>query len=226
MLLDLSCCRLRAINSLGEMHMNYNFFGIPVYETNMESFDAISTEMINRITHLFETDDDIAHESQRGGSKSVYYKCNFRLHNTVDISPITDFILEHAKIYWGQLNYSKHLTPQILNTWANITPPGGNWDSHMHSPAPIAGAFYLNASPDMGNLVFEHPLETLLACQPYDFDEKPKHFDSIVEAKTGKLVLFPGWLKHKTQINNSDQTRLVIGINIGCHGTVNYIHLI
>lgn len=201
-------------------------FGIDIHEAVMPNYNEFAQEAIGKILPLFENPDEREHESQRGGAKSVYYKYKFRLHENIDISPITDFILEQAKIYWNHLKYSKNLTPQILNTWANLTPPGGHWDSHFHSPAPIAGAFYLDAPPGVGNLVLEHPLETLLACQPFEFDLEPRHYDHVVNVFSGKLVLFPGWLRHRTQVNTSSENRLILGVNIGCQGSVSYLHLI
>lgn len=206
--------------------MNRNIFGIDIYEAEMPNFDRISNDIINKVVPTLLEPDIKDHESQRGGSRSNYYKVNFQLHKDIDISPVSEFILSQAKIYWDHLKYSKRLTPKILNTWANITPPGGHWETHIHSPAPIAGAFYLNAKPGMGNIVFEHPLETLLACQPFEFDLEPRHYDFVAESKTGKLILFPGWMKHRTQVNHSNEPRLVIGVNIGCEGTVSYTHLI
>ena len=32
-------------------------------------------------------------------------------------------------------------------------------------------------------------------------------------ARTGDLVIFPGWLNHETSVNESDDDRIIIGAN-------------
>jgi len=202
--------------------MNTNIFAMPIKEIIMPNFDQIAQDAIDKVLPLF--DEDCVHDFSEDGNLSLYYKNN-RLADSVDLSPIINFVNEQAQIYWSSLNYSKFLKPYVLNSWANITRPGGRVMSHTHSPAPLTGVIYLKATPGMGNLIIEHPLETVLACQPYEFDFKPKLFGHEVVSETGKLVIFPGYLRHRTQVNNSNETRVVIGFNIGCRGQVNYIHL-
>jgi hypothetical protein len=64
-----------------------------------------------------------------------------------------------------------------------------------------------------------HPNEQILGRLPYYETEESKQgryfFDHLVKPKAGKLVLFPGWLYHKTQVNESDHERIVLGLNAG-----------
>lgn len=204
--------------------MNLNIFPITVKEIFIPDFDTIAQDAIDNIMPLFDKPEECTHDFSMDGGLSLYYKYN-RLADTIDLSKIINFVNIQAGLYWEELNYSKHLKPYVLNSWANITPPGGHWASHNHSPAPLSGVVYLKSSPEMGNLILENPLESLLSCQPYEFDFKPKLFGHEIKSETGKLVLFPGYLKHRTQPNPSNELRIVIGFNIGCRGQVNYIHL-
>lgn len=204
--------------------MDKDIFALRIREVFMPNFEPIAKDAMAKIMPLFDTDPaELQHDFALNGGLSLYYKYN-RLADQLDLKEIIQFVNEQAQLYWKSLNYSQYLTPYVLNSWANITPPGANWGSHNHSPAPLAGVIYLNANPSMGNLVLEHPLDTVLSCQPYEFDFKPKLFDYEIKSETGKLVLFPGYLKHKTQLNPSNDLRLVIGFNIGCRGQVNYLH--
>jgi ectoine hydroxylase-related dioxygenase (phytanoyl-CoA dioxygenase family) len=66
--------------------------------------------------------------------------------------------------------------------------------------------------------VFENPLEALLKHQPIKAlqDRNTYHtlFDHEVKVEAGDLVIFPGWLRHKTQVNSSNSDRIMIGANI------------
>lgn len=205
--------------------MDNDIFALKVREVFMPNYEEVVKDAIDKILPLFEEDiDPFPHSID--GHKSLYYR-HSRLTETVDLSKIIQFVNEQAQSYWEMLNYSKFLKPYVIQSWANITPRGGRLATHSHSPAPIAGVFYLNATPEMGNFVIEHPLETILKCQPYEFDFKPKTiFNHEVKSETGKLILFPGYLRHGTLPNLTDESRIVLGLNIGCEGQVKFCHLI
>ena len=82
---------------------------------------------------------------------------------------------------------------------------------------PIASAFYVNATDDMGMLEIENPLDTILKLNPNDNRLVP-HFDTHkVPVEDGKLVLFPGWVRHFTRSNMSNDDRIIISFNIGAN---------
>ena len=45
-----------------------------------------------------------------------------------------------------------------------------------------------------------------------DFDEEEFNWKKV-EAKTGDVLIFPGWIKHRTQPNESDENRWVLTSN-------------
>ena len=139
----------------------------------------------------------------------------FKLENISYGSVIETFVNEHLKIYWNQLHYTEDFEPYIVNCWATRSTNGASWGSHAHPPFPLAGVFYVNASPEQGNIVFESPLEILLGCQPIKDIGTCPFFEHTEDAISGKLLLFPGWLKHKVQSNPTDNPRVIFGFDIG-----------
>jgi ectoine hydroxylase-related dioxygenase (phytanoyl-CoA dioxygenase family) len=83
---------------------------------------------------------------------------------------------------------------------------------------PVVGSFYLKKPPDSGGLCFENPMEILLKHQPLEkiYKLERSNYDTMldheVNASEGDLVLFPGYLKHYTQPNQSNQDRIIIGV--------------
>jgi uncharacterized protein (TIGR02466 family) len=193
-----------------------DIFPLKIYEAQFENYNLIKQDAVDKVMPFFENKEEAKHDLMRN-SYSIANTVR-DLHKRVDLSAIVEFMELHINTYWQQLGYSHRLNPYILHLWANNIPIGGNLESHHHNPNVMAGVFYLNASSDMGNLRLENPLDLLLGRMPWENDFGPVNLDHEVSINDGKLVLFPGWLKHRTLVNKTDNNRLVIGMNIGCQG--------
>jgi len=199
-------------------------FPIKIYEVEFPNYNLIKESLLTEIRGLFDAVDRELYSKHRlfrnayslEGTKDFEYR---DLHKRISHTQVIDFIQQHVKEYWNQLGYVKSHEPNIVHMWANLTPKNGNIIQHNHSPYEIAGSFYVDADPDMGCLALVNPNEMILGRLPYYDTEESKQgryfFDHLVEPKPGKLVLFPGWLYHKTQVNTSEQERIVLGLNAG-----------
>jgi uncharacterized protein (TIGR02466 family) len=142
------------------------------------------------------------------------YNASRDLHKNIVFKPVVDIINYHVNIFWKELNYN-HI-PFIQEMWTNRYSSGSFIDVHNHAPIPLTVSLYLKK--ESGNIVFENPLETILKHQPYKQlqDRNSYHtlFDYELEINAGDIVIFPGWLKHKTLPNDSNHDRIMIGANI------------
>ncbi len=200
-----------------------DIFPVQIYEVDFPNYDKIKDGLLNDVMSLFNQNLDLYANhrlfnqsySLEGTAEGQYRN----LHEVLDYPELMSWIKEHVQQYWTALKYSKFVKPEIHHMWANLTPKGGNIIQHNHSPFEIAGSFYVDASPDRGSLVLVDPNEMIRGRLPhYDSYESKQgryYFDHIVEPRPGKLVLFPGWLYHKTQKNPIDTPRVVIGLNAG-----------
>jgi hypothetical protein len=74
---------------------------------------------------------------------------------------------------------------------------------------------YLNLPENGGFIQFKDPLE-------YHHGHLTKQFDTelgswrTMPAKTGDVLMFPGWLRHRTEPNKSKEKRWVLTTNINC----------
>ena len=50
--------------------------------------------------------------------------------------------------------------PIIGNMWANINPPGGYNRPHIHPNSHFSGVYYIKATKDSGEIVFNDPRST------------------------------------------------------------------
>ena len=200
-----------------------DIFPVQIYETEFPNFVEIEQDLKTHVTNLFQENLELFSNhrlfnqsySLEGSEPGMYRD----LHKRLPFPELIEFVRHHIKEYWKCLGYTKYHSPDIVHMWSNLTPKGGNIIQHNHSPFEIAGSFYIDASPEQGCLALVDPLEQIRGRLPYYENEESKQgryfFDHLVEPKPGKLVLFPGWLYHKTQKNPSDNPRLVLGLNAG-----------
>jgi uncharacterized protein (TIGR02466 family) len=202
-----------------------DIFAIKIYEVEFPNYETIQQELLADVLSKFDVNRDqyAGHRLMRGdvaltlsGSKPHQFR---HLHRYLKNQEIVAFINKHLKIYWDGLGYNKTITPDIVHMWANLTRKGGNIIHHNHNPFILSGVFYVNATPDMGKLALIDPNEVILGRMPFYTEDETFQgkyfFDHLVEPTPGKLVLFPGWMYHKTQPNPTDEERVILGINSG-----------
>ena len=165
----------------------------------------------------------------RGGEYGIMYDViNFANPDSPEnisnpaLRKLHDWLEEQCKQYWNELTYNQLLHPYVLQMWGVWQTPGGFTASHNHAGIPIAASFYIDAE-NKGNFVLEDPSELVLSRAPYNkIKGTPKRFHQEIEVKNGRLVLFPGWMKHFSRSNTSDSERVLMAINYGCYGQVYY----
>jgi hypothetical protein len=209
-----------------------DLFAHTIYEVELDDYSVIQTPLIDYITSNFNSEfineyTGHDHPLRAGAVTKIYDKLSYGRENKIIEDPnlklIFDWITEHGKEYWKILNLSQHLNPYILQLWATGVKRGGFVASHNHNPIPVSGVFYLKAEPRLGNLFLENPLDLVLGKSPHHVDQHtPTRFNYEVQAISGKLVLFPGWMKHFTRPNPTDDLRMSMAVNFGCEGQVHF----
>ena len=141
-------------------------------------------------------------------------------HNT-DISK--EFLLnytgmEHIKDQIQQCinNYSDEVGLEplaITSSWFNIMKPEGHVLPHHHRVSTVSGAFYVSSEPNTCPLFLKNPLDNTkmldIAASRNQYTSDTAQIDSI----KGRLIIFPSYIEHHTEINQSEQSRIVISFN-------------
>lgn len=105
---------------------------------------------------------------------------------------------------------------ELYNIWININPPNSYNHLHNHTNSVLSGVYYVDAQEGQGNIQFERSDngEYHIPAQV----EKGTYYTSTratYASKTGALYIFPGWLKHSVQGNQSTADRISISFNYG-----------
>jgi uncharacterized protein (TIGR02466 family) len=95
----------------------------------------------------------------------------------------------------------------LTNSWVNVTHPGGKTLGHKHPNTFIVVSTYLNVPENGGFYEAKDPLEDL---KSFYYRNDPDWYWKQVPVTSGDLLLFPGWLKHRTQENKSNEDRWVL----------------
>jgi hypothetical protein len=207
-----------------------DIFPLKIYEAEYPEFDKIQGALIDHISKNFNSEfineyNGHDHPLRSGALTRICDAVDFQEQGkTIDdpnLKLLIDWITEHGKEYWKILNLSTYLDPYILQLWVTAVNKGGFVASHNHNPMPIAGVFYISAEEGQGNLMLENPSDLIVGKAPYEKTKGvPNRHTFEVEARSGKLILFPGWMKHSSKANNTDDVRMSMAVNFGCHGQV------
>ena len=99
--------------------------------------------------------------------------------------------------------------------WTTIYPKGGYIPVHNHSPYLLSGVCYLQTPENCGKLVFQDPSWVGKANTPFTQSTFPiLGTQQKITPKAGDMFLFPGWLPHWTEGNQSDQDRIILSFNM------------
>ena len=104
---------------------------------------------------------------------------------------------------------------KITEMWSIINPTNSSNSRHIHSNNYISAAYYIKAPTNSGDIVFYDPRSANVIRTPtIDSQNKLNSTTFSVSPKEGLLVLFPSYLHHSVDVNNSNDERVVISFNI------------
>lgn len=97
--------------------------------------------------------------------------------------------------------------PYLQAMWANINTKGNYNGQHTHE-GELSGVFYCQVPENPGRLVLVNP-----AVRSYISVIRSNNFS--INPERLALIMFPSWLEHYVEPNQSDDPRISISFNIG-----------
>lgn len=173
------------------------------------------TEIAQRSSKLLDTIYDEGEVEQDGGITSTGHLD--APHLWPEMSVLNKWLRVRAEQVLNEwdLNFN---TFGVTKSWVNSHYHGAWTDSHDHGDAHLVCSVYIQQPDNGGNLEFENSDRQLFAGYPRFAQNKSKlhNYFTEVEVKQGDVVFFPGWLSHRSQKNNSNERRIVMGMNWHC----------
>ena len=106
--------------------------------------------------------------------------------------------------------------PVLGNMWANINPSGGYNKPHVHPNSLFSGVYYVKTPPNCGRLICQDPRPGIQTVMPTRKSvEIPKYLwrDVHLQPQENRVVMFPAWLWHSVEPNQSKDMRISVSFN-------------
>ena len=126
---------------------------------------------------------------------------------------VNDLFEAQYKIYDEEYLDSE---PYLGNMWANVNPPGGYNNAHIHPNALWSGVYYVKTPKNCGKLKINDPRAAASMTRPRNKSgELPIRLWREVnyEPKAGRCIMFPAWLIHCVDVNRSNDIRISVSFN-------------
>tara|TARA_B100000965_G_scaffold111233_1_gene91835 strand:+ start:691 stop:1308 length:618 start_codon:yes stop_codon:yes gene_type:complete len=192
-------------------------FGTPIYYNEVDNYEKIQQDF------------DEVIEATRDGDLGGRSQIQFRIHpeygqthylsdpNSQEhlferfaLDNFREEINRNLKLYCASLQFEWR--PYTINSsWIALFKNGNFGHCHHHGSADISGVYYLkkgDLDADDGHIYFKSPLVQAQTSLCY-FGGK-----IVIPAKQGGLLLFPGWLEHGVNMNNSDEDRISVSFDV------------
>lgn len=118
-----------------------------------------------------------------------------------------------------RIGESQHFMPNMTyrhQAWINISPPGASNSVHYHANCHFSGVYYISLqAPECGSIFFRDPrVASRMLTYPTDKATDFTTNEVRMRPEEGRLYVFPGWLEHGVEVNQSDSDRVGISFNV------------
>jgi|TARA_Y100000015_G_scaffold11043_1_gene10527 uncharacterized protein (TIGR02466 family) len=136
------------------------------------------------------------------------------MHELPQFKKLVDMLYECQRTVYQQEHYESE--PFLGNMWANINPPGGMNRAHQHPNSLWSGVYYIKAPKNCGHLKIDDPRASAAMFRPRQKAHKlPQRLyrETHYEPIDGRCIMFPSWLMHCVDPNESNDIRISVSFN-------------
>ena len=183
------------------------YFPTPIYIADIKH-PTLNQELERDIISWSNKDKGITRTNIQG------WHSDTNMNELPEYAKLVDMLYSAQRTIYDQEYYESE--PFLGNMWANINPPGGSNRAHIHPNSLWSGVYYVKAPQNSGQLKIEDPRSVALMTRPKQKDvPKPDRLlrEHHYEPKTGRLIMFPSWLNHCVDPNNSNDIRISVSFN-------------
>jgi uncharacterized protein (TIGR02466 family) len=147
--------------------------------------------------------------SNKGGWQSDFVKSK-----DTELFKLMDYIKNNIKKCYDDLNVQKKYYNIQTSYWININSFGHENRKHIHPNTILSGCVYLKVPENSGNIIFnpnlanEYFFKSFTKC-----DNDITSFETAFLPEEKKVIIFPAFLPHSVEKNNSNEDRISIAFN-------------
>ena len=141
------------------------------------------------------------------------------MHKIPVFKPLVDELFKMQFEVFNEEHLDKE--PMLGNMWANVNPPGGYNRAHLHPNCAWSGVYYVKTPKNCGGLKMKDPRTGAEMISP-KLRERHNHPDTMperlwrevhYEPVAGRCIMFPAWLIHGVEPNESNDIRISVSFN-------------
>ena len=136
------------------------------------------------------------------------------MHEKPEYQKLVSMLYDCQKTVYEQEHYESE--PFLGNMWANINPPGGSNRAHQHPNSLWSGVYWIKTPKNCGHLKIDDPRSAAAMVRPKQKEGsmpsrlfRETHYEPIA----GRCIMFPSWLMHCVDPNESNDTRISVSFN-------------
>tara|TARA_B100000424_G_scaffold113376_1_gene85362 strand:+ start:300 stop:890 length:591 start_codon:yes stop_codon:yes gene_type:complete len=136
------------------------------------------------------------------------------MHERPEFKNLVNMLYACQKTVYEQEYYESE--PFLGNMWANINPPGGMNRAHQHPNSLWSGVYWIKTPKNCGQLKIDDPRSVACMTRPRQKDgKKPDRLwrETHYEPVAGRCIMFPSWLMHCVDPNESNDIRISVSFN-------------
>lgn len=149
---------------------------------------------------------------EKGNAKSSVADQDYAPHTAPEFADFFAWVYPKATdIIHNKFFYSNEYDYYIGNSWINMHGFSGNTIQHNHGMSSLSIVAYLKVPENSGFTEFKDPF--------YDFKNLHEQRDDLlmewvpVPVEEGDVLMFPGWLPHRSGTNQTTSERWILSAN-------------
>lgn len=137
------------------------------------------------------------------------------VQNLPEFEDMNRRILQVCQAIGASLQFKRNVVYQH-QAWVNISPPGASNKVHFHANCHFSGVYYISLkAPECGSIYFRDPrVSNRMLTYPIERQTEFTAEDVHMKVEAGRMYVFPGWLEHGVEVNESDEDRVGISFNV------------
>ena len=180
-----------------------DIFPTKIYQEILQDVDAVQEEIANALPLI-----DFKRSGKPFGYANNLSEMQDNLIAKFQLNNLARAIDFHLHQYCADLEFN--IRPYRCFSWFTQNGPGDYLQIHHHNDVDITGTYYYQTNGNDGEFFFE----SSVAPAPHSICFAAQHNRHYIEPEVGKLVLFPGWIRHGVLTNTTDTDRIGISFNI------------
>ena len=187
------------------------FFSTPVWTSKINNHFEVNKKIFKYIKNLEENDLIGIQKSNLKGWHSKDFDLNQKeIKEYVNaIGPnLNEALIDMG---WDLINQQVKIT----SMWSIINRSDATNVPHIHSNSFISAAYYVKAPKNCGDIVLQDPRKEPVYFHPKVINPNKLNTNNVkITPEEGLLILFPSYIHHSVEANNSKEERVVISFNI------------